>query len=388
MTVVGLGMLGGGFIGQMHSLAFSSVGVSKPRPRLASRLITLADTNLDLAREVQERYGWENVSTDWRAAVDDPDVRVFINSGSNDAHAEPTIAAARLGKDLFSEKPLARTAAEAFAIWEAAEKAGVRHMCAYVHRFIPALQLARQMIADGAIGRIRHFRSSFLIDMQHPDGSLSWRYSTGLAGGGATGDLGSHHIDQARFLVGEVRRVGAMVRSWSKDTRDRILDVNDDWFVAGAELDNDVTAVFEASRVVEGHSLTGRIEVDGTLGTLRWEMGRVSELHLTEPRKGRRIISVVAPDHPYSDFWLPAGIQGSFAIGWRDCFYHQARHMLAAVALGENVGPIGATFEDGYKVAEIVDTILKSAANDRIEEVRFRSASSERSADWSSMDTR
>lgn len=375
MTAIGIGMLGAGFIGQMHSLTFGSVGVAKHRPRLAGRLIALADTNLDMAREVQERYGWEKVSPDWQSVVGDPDVRVFINSGPNDAHAEPTIAAARLGKDLFSEKPLGRTAAEAFAIWEAAADAGVRHMCAYIHRFIPALQLARQMIADGAIGRIRHFRSSFLIDMQHPDGSLSWRYSTGRAGGGATGDLGSHHIDQARFLVGEVRRVCAMVRSWSKDANDRIFDVNDDWFVAGAELDNGVTAVFEASRVVEGHPLTGRIEVDGTLGTLRWEMERLSELHLTEPGKGRRTISVVAPEHPYSDFWLPVGIQGSFAIGWRDGFYHQARHMLAAVALGEGIGPVGATFEDGYKVAEIVDTILKSAASSQIEEVRFRTMS-------------
>ena len=267
---------------------------------------------------------------------------------------------------------LARTAHEAFSIWQAAETAGVKHMCAYIHRFIPALQLARRMIGDGEIGRIRHFRSNFLIDMQHPDGSLSWRYSEKAAGGGATGDLGSHHIDQARFLVGEVRRVHAMLRVWSKDTAGRISDVNDDWFVAGAELDNDVTAAFEASRVSEGHPLTGRIEVDGTRGTLRWEMSRVSELHLTEPKKGQRTITVVAPEHPYSDFWLPVGIQGSFAIGWRDCFFHQARHMLEAVALDKVVAPIGATFEDGYRVAEIVDAIRRSAEKGAGEEVRFR----------------
>ena len=98
----------------------------------------------------------------------------------------------------------------------------------------------------------------------------------------------------------------------------------------------------------------------------------MSELHVTEPRKGRRTIAVVAPEHPYSDFWLPAGIQGSFAIGWRDCFHHQARHMLAAVALGQEVGPVGATFEDGYRVAEIVDTILRSGQSGAVEEVRFR----------------
>ena len=172
--------------------------------------------------------------------------------------------------------------------------------------------------------------------------------------------------------MSEVRRVVSLVKSWSKDARSRVTDVNDDWFAAAAELDNGATASFEASRVTEGHPLTGRIEVDGTLGTLRWEMERVSELVITEPRKGRRTISVVAPEHPYSGFWLPVGIQGSFAIGWRDCFYHQARHMLAAVALGNEVGPIGATFEDGYRVAEIVDAIQRSGQAGSLEEVSFR----------------
>ena len=311
MTKIGIGMLGAGFIGQMHSLTFGSVGVTRQEPQLSGRLIVLADTNPTLVEDVQRRYGWERISGDWRAAVDEPDAQIFINSGPNDVHAEPSIAAASRGKHLFSEKPLARTADEAFSIWQAAEKAGVKHMCAYIHRFIPALQLARRMIRDGEIGRVRHFRSNFLIDMQHPDGSLSWRYSTKAAGGGATGDLGSHHIDQARFLVGEVRRVQAMLKAWSKDNAGRITDVNDDWFVAGAELDNGITAAFEASRVSEGHPLTGRIEVDGTLGTLRWEMSRVSELNLTEPRKGQRTVTVVAPEHPYSDFWLPVGIQKS-----------------------------------------------------------------------------
>ncbi|MEZ5666087.1 MAG: Gfo/Idh/MocA family oxidoreductase [Alphaproteobacteria bacterium] len=361
--------------GRCHSLAFSTVHIARISPSVDAKLVALVDNDHALAEEVRQRYRWESVAPDWHTIVADPKVDLFINSGPNDAHAEPTIAAARNGKAVFSEKPLGRTAGEAYAIWEGVEKAGVRHMCAYVHRFVPALRLFRDMVAAGELGRIRHFRSNFLLDMQHPDGHLSWRYSLGAAGGGATGDLGSHHIDQARFLLDtEVRRVFAMSKSWSKDSKGAVTDVNDDWFMAGADLDNGATANFECSRVTEGHALTGRIEADGTKGTLRWDMERVSELTLTEPRKGSRLIKAVLPEHPYSDFWLPVGIQGAFAVGWRDAFCHQAHHMLAAMDQDQPIGPIGATFEDGYKVAEIVDTILRSAESGRAEDVAFRPA--------------
>lgn len=372
---VGIGMLGAGFIGQMHSLAFTTAYLARRAPQVDARLIALVDNDRRLAEEVQQHYRWEDVVDDWQTIADDPNIDLFINSGPNDAHAEPTIAAARAGKAVFCEKPLGRTAEEAYAIWEGAETAGVKHMCAYVHRFVPALRLFREMVGSGELGRIRHFRSNFLLDMQHPDRHLSWRYSTGAAGGGATGDLGSHHIDQARYLLDtDVSRVTAMTKTWSKDSKNAVTDVNDDWFLAGADLDNGSTASFECSRVTEGHSLTGRIEADGTKGTLRWEMERVSELMLTELGKGTRIVKAVLPEHPYSDFWLPVGIQGAYAVGWRDAFCHQAHHMLSAKEQDHPIGPIGATFEDGYKVAEIVDTILRSAKTGRAEDVVFKSA--------------
>jgi predicted dehydrogenase len=369
---IAINMLGAGFIGQVHSLAFGSLQPARQEPQVAVRLKTLVETNRPLAEEVRKRYGWESVAADWRGIVGDPEAQLFINSGPNDVHAEPSIAAAAAGKHVFCEKPLARTAEEAYAIWRGAARAGVKHMCAYVHRFIPALQQARRMIAEGAIGRVRHYRGSLIMDMQHP-GGLSWRYSTKAAGGGATGDLGSHHIDQARFLVGEVRRVQAMTKTWTRDPEGKVGDVNDDWFAA-AELETGSTALFECTRVAEGHALSGRIEIDGTGGTLRWEMERVSELWLTEPRRGPRRIMVVAPDHPYSGFWFPVGIQGAFAVGWRDAFFHQAHHMLKVLAEDGPVGPVGATFEDGYKVAEIVDAIIRSGRSGRAEDVTFRPA--------------
>jgi len=372
--MINIGMLGAGFIGQTHSMAFASVSHARHQPPVQARLMTLAESNQTLAEETRHRYGWKAIADDWRTVAADPQIQLFINAGPNDMHAEPTITAAGNGKTVFSEKPLGRTAEEAYAIWQGAEQAGVKHMCAYVHRFVPALQLFRNMVAAGEIGHVRHFRSTLLMDMHQPDGSLSWRFSKGAAGGGATGDLGSHYVDQARFLVGEVRRVFGMVKSWSKDSKGLITDVNDDWFLAGAELDNGATASFEASRVTEGHSGTGRIEVDGTKGTIRWDWERVSELWHSEPRKGPRLIKAVAPDHPYSDFWLPVGIQGAFAVGWRDAFYHQAHHMLAAIDQDSTIGPVAATFEDGYKVAEIVDTIQRSSETGHVEEVVFRAS--------------
>src|SRR5262249_25519585 len=147
MKTIGIGMLGAGFIGQTHSLAFDAVHRAKGEPRPKARLIALADTDEELARTVQRRFDWEAIATDWGEVIAHPDVNVFINSGPNDAHAEPSIAAAERGKHLFSEKPLARTADEAHAIWVASERARVAHMCAFVHRFVPALQLMRSMIA-------------------------------------------------------------------------------------------------------------------------------------------------------------------------------------------------------------------------------------------------
>ena len=185
------------------------------------------------------------------------------------------------------------------------------------------------------------------------------------------GDLGSHHIDQARFLVGEVTSVAAVTKTWSRDSAGEITDVNDDAFICAAELDNGATASFEASRVAAAHNLGGFIEVDGTKGSLAFHMERLNELTVYEPGRGPRTQMVTQANHPYSDFWMPIGIQGQHPLGWNECFAHQARHMLEAVAEGRSVAP-RATFEDGYRVAEIVDAIARSAEGRTYQMVRFR----------------
>ena len=371
VETVGIGLLGAGFIGQLHALAFRNAGLSARMPRLKPALRVLCDRTKDQAEDIGDRYGFERATTDWRDVVADPSVQLFVNAGPNDVHAAPTIAAARAGKHVFCEKPLASTADEAFSTWKAVEATGVRHLCAFNYRSFPALNLARDLIQSGALGEIRHFRSRFLLTMLSPDGGLSWRFSRSRAGHGAVGDLGSHHIDLARFLVGEVTRVGALMKSWSRDADGAITDVNDDAFLCAAELDNGATASFEASRVAGAHNLDGEIEVDGTRGSIRFHMERLNELVILEPGRGPRVQMVTGVQHPYADFWLPVGIQGQHPLGWSDCFAHQARHMLEAVAAGVPVAP-RATLEDGYRVAEIVDAIARSALSGRFEDLAFR----------------
>ncbi len=368
---IGIGLLGAGFIGQMHALAFRNAGVSARMPRLRPRLKLLCDRTASQGDDIADRYGFERHTTDWNDIVTDPDIQLFINAGPNDVHGEPSIAAARAGKHVFCEKPLASTADAAYAIWQAVAATGVRHLCAFNYRSFPALNLAREMIVNGEIGEVRHYRSRFLLTMLTPDGNLSWRFSRSRAGHGAIGDLGSHHIDLARFLVGEVTRVGAIFKTWSHDARGDVTDVNDDAFVCAAELETGATASFEASRVAAAHNLNGIIEVDGTRGSLHFHMERLNELVIYEPGRGPRVQMVTGPQHPYADFWLPVGIQGQHPLGWSECFAHQARHMLNIVTGDEEVAP-RATFEDGYRVAEIVDTIVRSGTTGRFEDVVFR----------------
>ncbi len=370
-----ISMLGAGFIGQMHAHSFKAAGMAREQtvhPEM--QFLIERQENSDLAKEVAGRYGFADiVYDDWAAAFATGECDLFVNAGPNSAHLDPTIEAAQSGLDVFSEKPLAASSDKAYQLWKAVEATGAKHQCAFIHRFVPALRLARDMVQNGDIGDVLHFRSQFLLDMREPDGNHSWRFSKDLAGGGSTGDLGSHHIDVARFIVGEVEEVCGSTRTWLKHPDPtKQDDVNDDSFSAIARLEGGALATFEASRVPAGHALTGRIEIDGTKGSLAFSMERFNELLLTAPRSGPRTIMVATGEHPWGQFFLPVGIQGAHPIGWHDCFAFQAYHMLSAVEHDTPVDPDAATFRDGYRVAEIVDTILKSAQSRQFETVNYR----------------
>jgi predicted dehydrogenase len=367
---VRVGMLGAGFIGQMHSLALRMAGAARQEPRVTPQLALLVDRDEALGRDVAERYDWARLSGDVEALAQEP-LDLFVNAGPNDAHVETTAALAQRGVHVFCEKPLARTAGEALELWRAVRDTGVQHRCAFIHRFIPSLRVARDMIAAGELGEVRHVRAQFLLDMLEPDGSLSWRFDRARAGTGALGDLGSHHIDVARFLVGEVVEVSGVMGTWTTDPRSEI-EVNDDAFACTALLENGAMATFEASRVAAGHSLTGRVEVDGTEGSLAFDMERLNELVIRAPRRGPRVQSIPRAGDAYDGFWLPGGIQGSHPVGWHQCFAHQA-HDVLGLAAGVLEESVAATFEDGYRVAEIVDAIEDAARARAWRAVRFRS---------------
>lgn len=366
---VKVGMLGAGFIGQMHSHALRNAGMSRLTHTVAPVLVSLADSDDAAASATAARFGWAETSQSWQEVLDSG-IDLFVNAGPNGLHAPASVAAAQLGLTVFCEKPLGRTADEAFDIWRGVGS-DQRHRTAFLHRFIPAIQKAREIVINGDIGDVVAFRSNFLLDMVGPTDQLTWRFSRQAAGTGAIGDLGSHHIDVARFIVGEVKEVAAMTATRSKDADRKILDVNDDAFVAIAQFENGATGTFEANRVARSHALSGRFEVDGSKGSLSWNMERLNELTIRSAGNGERTFLVTRPGDPFEGFWLPGGIQGSHPVGWSDCFAHQMHDVLALTG-GTKNNSLAATFEDGYRVAEVVEAIDRSANEGKLQSVDYR----------------
>ena len=210
MDEIGVGMLGYAFMGKAHSNAFKKIAYITWPPPLEPRLVGIAGRNAEAVGEAATRYGYEYATTDWRELVADDRIGLFDNGGPNSLHAEPTIAAAEAGKHVICEKPLGRDADESYDIWRRVAATGVKHLCAFNYRFVPAVRLAREMIDAGELGEIRHFRGRYLQDWGDDPSLDTWRFDPDEAGSGALGDLGTHVIDLARFLNGEIATVSGL----------------------------------------------------------------------------------------------------------------------------------------------------------------------------------
>src|SRR5216117_3327299 len=213
MESIGVGMLGYAFMGKAHSNAFKKIAYMTWPPPLVPRLVAIAGRDQQAVGEAATRYGYEYATGDWRDLVADERIGLFDNGGPNSLHAEPTIAAAEAGKHVICEKPLGRDADESFEIWRRVAATGVKHLCAFNYRFVPAVRLAREVIDAGELGELRHFRGRYLQDWGDTTENL-WRFDRAAAGSGALGDLAAHVIDLARYLVGEIEAVGGFVRAF------------------------------------------------------------------------------------------------------------------------------------------------------------------------------
>jgi predicted dehydrogenase len=313
-------------------------------------------------------YGYADHVTDWRALVADERIGLFDNSGPNNLHAEPTIAAAEAGKHVICEKPLGRNADEAYETWQRVAAAGVKHMCAFNYRFVPAVRLARQIIEAGDLGEVTHFRGTYLQEWGATDDDL-WRFDKAAAGSGALGDLGAHVIDLARYLVGEITTVAALTATFQPG---RTVD---DAIEAAVGFESGAVGTIEASRFASGRKNAFRWEINGTKGSIAFDLERLNELqvHFADSSPGAhaqgfRTVLVSEADHPFWEHWWPHG----HIIGWEHTFVHEIHHLLTAIRDDTDVAPHGATLEDGYRAAEICDAMLRSADGGSREQVTYR----------------
>ena len=310
---------------------------------------------------MREQWGWSEAVTDWREQVADDRIQLFDNGGPNVVHAEPCIEAAQNGKHVLCEKPLGLTAEESHAMWHEVEQAGVKHMTGFNYRFVPAVRLARELVDEGELGDVVHFRARYLQSWGWDADEGAWRFDPSLAGTGAIGDLGAHIIDLARYLVGEIASVSALVRTLVPGRK------VDDHFVATVEFENGVVGTLEASRLARGRINSNAFELNGKKGSVTFDVERLNELEVADAKGFKRVL-VTEPEHPFMRFWWPPG----HIVGWGDTFIHELAHMLEAIAGEHEIGPHGATFEDGYRCDEVVEAILRSEESGRREEVRSR----------------
>jgi predicted dehydrogenase len=358
---IGIGMLGYAFMGKAHVNGYRTLSyMTYPTP-LEPRLVSIAGRDEEAVAAAATRYGFERYVTDWRELVADPEVELFDNSGPNNLHGEPTIAAAEAGKHVICEKPLGRTANESYEIWQRVTATGVKHMTAFNYRFVPAVRLARQMIEAGELGEIHHFRGAYLQEWGTTDAAV-WRFDKGLAGSGALGDLGAHVIDLARYLVGEIATVSASTRTFYPGRE------VDDAFESVVDFENGALGTIEASRFAPGRKNAFTWEINGSKGSLAFDLESLNELQWSEGTKGFRTVLVSEADHPFWHWWWPHG----HMIGWEHTFVHELRHLLDAIAGDGEVAPHGATFEDGYRAAEVCDAVLRAAESGSRETVRYR----------------
>ena len=379
---LGVGLIGYAFMGAAHSQAWRTAPHFFDLP-LTPDLAVLVGRDRVRLEAAAARLGWRETETDWRRLLERDDVALVDVCTPGDSHAEIAIAALEAGKHVLCEKPLANSVAEAEAMAEAAARAaarGVRSMVGFTYRRVPAIGLARELVAQGRLGEIRHVRAQYLQDwIADPAAPMSWRLQKERAGSGALGDIGAHIVDLTQHITGQrLTGVSALLETFVEE---RPLPASegslsgvagqgtgtvtvDDAAVFLGRFDGGALGTFEATRFALGRKNAIRIEVNGSRGSLAFDFEDMNVLHFydgDEPAAtaGFRRILVTEPDHPYVGAWWPAG----HGLGYEHGFTHQVVDLVTAIAKDEDPTP---SFADGLQVQRVLDAVERSAAADSV----------------------
>lgn len=365
-----IGMIGYGFMGRAHSNAYSQVNHFfdlEHRPVLKA-VCARSEEN---ARKFADVWGYESVETDWRRLLDRKDIDAVDICTPNNLHKEIAIAAAEAGKMILCEKPLAMNAEEGEIMCQAVEKAKVPNIVWYNYRRVPAVSLAKQLIDEGRLGRIFHYRANFLqdwtISADLPQGGAAlWRLDAAAAGSGVTGDLLAHCIDTAVWLNGSIRDVNAMTETFVKERKHNLTGKVekvgiDDACAFLCHFDNGSLGLFESTRYARGHKALYTLEINGENASIAWDLHDLHRLSYFDHRdnslvRGWRSVHVTDGDMPYMGKWWVPGLQ----IGYEHSFIHQVADFLEGLQTGKPAGP---TFRDALETQKICDAVLKSASN-------------------------
>ena len=363
---LGVAMIGYAFMGKAHSNAWRNVASYFDVPAFEQKVLVGRDAGQVAAAAA--KYGWAESATDWRSVLERDDIDIVDICAPGWMHAEIAIAALEAGKHVLVEKPLANTLAEAEAMATAAQAArahGVQSMVGFNYRRVPALALARELIAEGRLGTVRHVRAAYLQDwLADAESPMTWRLNKETAGSGALGDIASHAIDQVLFLLGDaVTEASGRLHTFTthRPGAHGLEEVTvDDAAWATLSLASGAVASVEASRVATGRKNSLQVEIYGDKGAIRFDLENLNELQFldaTAPAReqGYRRILVSEPEHPYLGAWWPQG----HIIGWEHTFTHEIRDFLLAVDGGTPPSP---SFEDGLEVQRILHAIEESAA--------------------------
>lgn len=388
MPEINVAMIGYAFMGRAHSNAYRQV-TPFFSPARSPRMKVICGRTASEVERARATLGWDEAATDWREVVRRKDIDLVDVCTPGDSHAAIAIAAARAGKHVFCEKPLANSLKDAERMLAAVEKAGVAHMICHNYRRAPAVMLAKQLISEGALGEIRHYRGTYLQDwMSDPAAPFNWRLDRDKAGSGALGDIASHSIDLARFLVGEITEVSADLKTFVKTRPEAPIGTKnvgrafrraklsaesrqvtvDDAAMALVHFTSGAIGTIEATRMANGRKNYNRFEINGRLGSVAFDLERMNELEVyfdNDPPhlRGFRTVIVTESVHPFVGRWWPPG----HIIGYEHTFTHTVYDLLEAIAGGTIPTP---SFADGVANQRILSTIERSAKSRRWEMVR------------------